>query len=146
MTYNDFSKKDMSKLFDLYTQLIGYDGDFDKMISVLKEIQSDEHYSLFCVYTEKEELIATATLSKCLDLTADARYYYAMENFVVDALYRRNGVGTFLMKSIEQYVKKNNGSYISFTSSAARHVAHSFYEKLGYEKDYVKGFKKRFEK
>ena len=39
-------------------------------------------------------------------MTGDARYYYSMENFVVDEKQRRCGVGRFLMAYLEEYVKE----------------------------------------
>ena len=144
MKIQPLKDKDIPKLFDLYCQLIESVGNYEKMCDVLEEIKSNPNYQLFCVYNDKDELIATASLSKCFDLTGDAKYYYSMENFVVDKNYRRKGVGTFLVKAMEQYVNENNGSYISFTSSSSRKTAHAFYEKLGYSLDSVKGFKKVF--
>jgi len=136
--------KDIPKLFDLYRQLTETTGDYEKMCKALEEIQGNPHYHLFCVYNDEDELIATASLTKCFDLTGDARYYYSMENFVVDEKHRGKGVGKYLMKKLEEFVVENNGSYINFTSSFSRKNAHAFYEKLGYAPDYVKGYKKVF--
>lgn len=144
MKIKKLKDKDIPKLFDLYCQLTETKGDYEKMCKVLEEIQNDPKYSLFCVYSDEDELIATASLTRCFDLTGDARYYYSMENFVVDENHRGKGVGKFLMKKLEEFVAENNGSYINFTSSYSRKNAHAFYEKLGYAPDYVKGYKKVF--
>lgn len=144
MEIKELNAKDIPKLFDLYCQLIGRTGNYQKMCDGLKEIHFNPHYKLFCVYSDEDELIATASLSKCFDLTGDAKYYYSMENFVVDETHRNKGVGKFLLKALEQFVIDNDGSYMSFTSSITRKSAHSFYEKLGYSPDYVKGYKKTF--
>ncbi len=143
MEIKELKEKDVPKLFDLYSQLIGKEGNYTKMCRVLNEIQDCPHYKLFCVYQD-DELIATASLTKCFDLTGDAKYYYSMENFVVDERYRGKGVGTFLLQELEQYVSENDGSYMNFTSSMSRKDAHLFYENRGYHKDYVKGYKKVF--
>lgn len=143
MQIGELKNKDIKKLFDLYCQLTESEGDFEKMCKALDETKDNPMYKLFCVYDD-DELIATASLTKCFDLTGDARYYYSMENFVVDENHRGKGVGTFLIKELESYVKEHNGSYINFTSSFSRKNAHAFYEKMGYAPDCVKGFKKVF--
>lgn len=143
MQFREIEEKDLESLYKLYLQLVDF-GDIKKMRQIFDEIKRDPHYILFGVYNDNKELIATASLTKCFDLTEDARYYYNMENFVVDKNCRRQGVGTFLLKSVEKYVKENSGRYINFTSSSWRKQAHAFYESAGYLPDYVKGFKKTF--
>lgn len=137
--------KDLPKLFELYNQLIGEVGKYDNMCAVYDEIKDDPHYQLFGVYNADDELIATACLTRCPDMTGDARYYYNMENFVVDEQQRGRGVGRRLMEYLENYVKDNDGCYINFTSSMKRKEAHAFYRAMGYKDDYVKGFKKTFD-
>ncbi len=144
MKIQALKEKDIPKLFDLYCQLTETVGDYYKMQKALDEIKGNPHYHLFCVYSDEDELVATASLTRCFDLTGDARYYYSMENFVVDEKHRGKGVGKYLMQKLEEFVKENNGSYINFTSSFSRKNAHAFYEKLGYAPDYVKGYKKVF--
>lgn len=143
MEIKELKDKDVPKLFDLYNQLIGKEGNYKNMCMVLDEIRDCPHYKLFCVYQD-DELIATASLTKCFDLTGDAKYYYSMENFVVDEKNRGTGVGTFLLQELEKYVSENDGSYMNFTSSMSRKDAHLFYENRGYRGDYVKGYKKVF--
>ncbi len=143
MKFHKIEEKDLEKLYNLYLQLVEF-GDLENMRRVFAEIKESPHYILFGVYTEEDELVATASLTKCFDLTEDSRYYYSMENFVVDKNFRRQGAGKFLLKNVEEYVKANGGRYINFTSSAWRKDAHAFYENSGYKADYVKGFKKEF--
>ena len=143
MTVKEIEGKDYIRLHQLYTQLIENESEIGPMLKVLKEIQGDDHYALLGVY-EGETLMGTVTLTRCLDLTGDARYYYSMENFVIDEAARGKGFGKALLQAAEKYIIDHNGSYVNFTSSSDRHEAHAFYEKMGYKKDYVEGFKKRF--
>lgn len=143
MEIRKIERNELPQLCRLYSQLVGGDGDPDAVGRVFDQIENDPNFLLVGVY-EGDALIATASLTRCFDLTGDARFYYSMENFVVDESHRRMGVGTRLMAYLEGYVKANNGRYINFTSSAARTEAHLFYGKMGYAPDYVKGFKKTF--
>ncbi len=141
MKLQELNEKDLPKLFSLYCDLTG-GGDYEKMCAVYRETKNDPHYTLLCVYDDDQNLIATASLTKCFDLTGDARFYYSMENFIVDKNCRRSGVGRFLIAEVERYVREHNGSYVSFTSSSFRKEAHLFYEKMGYLADATRGFKK----
>ena len=143
MQFRKIEEKDIERLNELYLQLVEF-GDIKKMRLVFNEIKDNPHYMLFGVYDDNGILIATASLTKCFDLTEDVRYYYSMENFVVDKNCRRQGAGSFLLKCLEEYVKENGGRYINFTSSAWRKEAHTFYEKAGYSPDCVRGSKKEF--
>ena len=143
MKFEKITEKDLASLCKLYLQLVDY-VDEEKLRKIYDEIKDDSHYMLFGVYNDGGELIATASLTKCFDLTEDARYYYNMENFIVDKNHRRQGAGKFLLQCLEEYVKENGGRYMNFTSSAWRKEAHTFYENSGYSSNEVKGFKKEF--
>lgn len=143
MEIKDFQKDDITKLKDLYDDLIGSTSDIQDLSKALEEIEGKQYYKLFCLYA-RDELIGTASLTKCFDLTGDCSYYYSMENFIIDKNYRGKGYGSILLKFLEEYVIKEGGRYINFTSSSKRTQAHAFYQKNGYTPDYVKGFKKVF--
>jgi len=142
--FKKISEPDVPALCELYFQLTGNEPDKDKIIEFLKHRDDNSDFSLFGAYTADGLLIASASLTRCFDLTDEGRDYYNLENFIVDKRYRRKGAGTFLMKKIEEFVISRNGRYINFTSSASRKGAHAFYETLGYKKNYVLGFKKIF--
>lgn len=141
---HEIQERDLSSLSRLYDQLTGEPTDQKKLHSVFKEIEKDSHYVVFGVYDDTEKLIATATLSKCLDLSNDVLFYYNMENFVVDKDHRHEGIGKLLLKELENYVIQHHGRYMNFTSAASRAPAHAFYKACGYDPNDVKGFKKRF--
>ena len=137
-------EEDIPKLCELYRQLTGELPKAEAFAEKLRMIEENDAYELFCIYDENDELIATATLTRCPDLTEDCRDYYNMENFVVDEKVRGKGVGKFLLQSLEEYIVQHNGRYMNFTSHHSRKDAHRFYKKNGYDPDYVKGFKKGF--
>ena len=140
---HDIQSKDYDRLIMLYEQLTEKKQEREKIVKTINEIKNDDRYKLFCVYDEDDNLVATASLSKCFDLTDDARYYYNMENFVVDENCRHKGIGRFLMNELEEYAKNNGGRYMSFLSASSRVGAHKFYERMGYIDGITKGFKKQ---
>ena len=90
------------------------------MIRVLEEVKDDPHYHLVGIFDDADKLAGTITLSKCLDLTAKARFYYSLENLVIDEDYRQQGYGQTLMQYVEDYVRRHNGRYVNLTSSIHR--------------------------
>ena len=143
MEIRTIRRNELDQLCRLYDQLVPGDVNYEAMCRTYDAVCGDSDFHLVGVF-QADSLIATATLTRCLDLTGDTRFYYSMENFVVDEAHRRTGVGTYLMSYLEDYVTAHNGRYMNFTSSAARTGAHRFYGELGYAPDYVKGFKKTF--
>lgn len=51
---------------------------------------------------------------------------------VVDAGFRRSGVGTALVRAVEEWTRKQGGIAVLVNSSKYRREAHRFYEQLGY--------------
>lgn len=143
MEIRTIQRNELDQLCRLYDQLVPGDYNYEAMCRVYDTICDNSDFHLVGVF-KGDELIATATLTRCLDLTGDSRFYYSMENFVVAEAHRRKGAGSALMAYLENYVMAHNGRYMNFTSSAARTEAHQFYSKMGYSPDYVKGFKKTF--
>jgi ribosomal protein S18 acetylase RimI-like enzyme len=63
----------------------------------------------------------------------------------VDENERRTGVGTQLMREVERRVEQAGCYKIQLLSRKRRHVAHAFYEALGFEPS-AEGFRRYFDK
>ena len=141
-TIHPITDKDLPELAGLYGQLTGTKPDLTLLAERLGEVRQEPLYTLFGVYDDEDRLIATASLTRCFDLTDDCRPYYNMENFVVDEACRRKGAGAFLLRAVEDFARAQGGRYINFTSAPSRTGAHRFYEAMGYRMDATRGFKK----
>ncbi len=144
LKFKKITADDAGRLCKLYYQLTGERPDLGRTEKLIGDVGKTPDHFLFGAYTDEGELIAAVSLTRCFDLTGDGRSYFSLENFIVDERYRRRGVGTFLIERTEDFIKKQDGRYVCFTSSSKREDAHLFYEALGYDPDYVKGFKKTF--
>ena len=143
MKIHEITPKDYTDLHRLYCQLEDdWTSDIQDMIRVLEEVKDDPHYHLVGIFDDEDKLAGTITLSKCLDLTAKARFYYALENLVIDEDYRHQGYGQALMQYVEDYVRRHNGRYVNLTSAVHRTDAHEFYYRIGFPRNYTVGFKK----
>ena len=70
------------------------------------------------------EIIGIGRLHKISSDTHQVRYFAIHKN------YRREGLGSYLMKDLEQIAVKNKSNYITLN---ARDNAINFYKKLGYK-------------
>ena len=143
MKIHEITPKDYTDLHRLYCQLEDdWTSDIRDMIRVLEEVKDDPHYHLVGIFDDADKLAGTITLSKCLDLTAKARFYYSLENLVIDEDYRHQGYGQALMQYVEDYVRRHNGRYVNLTSAVHRTDAHEVYYRIGFPRNYTIGFKK----
>ena len=68
--------------------------------------------------------------------------YVQLVAIVVDADYQGRGIGAALVRYAEAWARDQGAARISLTSGKQRHLAHRFYERLGFEANglrYVKG-------
>lgn len=59
-----------------------------------------------------------------------------IETVVVDEAYRRQGIGTMIVRHFERIAGDAGCRYITLNSQKSRTPAHEMYKKLGYTQDY----------
>jgi GNAT superfamily N-acetyltransferase len=133
---------DGEALAELYQELSGNTTDFNKMKPNLSWIIVNQDYYLIGAKNQKGELVGSVMGIMCRDIVGSCRPFMVLENVIVSTKYRGRGIGSQLLKRIENIAQERNCYYIMFVSSYERKVAHKFYESLGYKLDVVQGFKK----
>ncbi len=83
---------------------------------------------LFVVLTQKDQLIAVAGINK--DSFYQSGQVGRLRRFYIHPDYRRQGVGAYLLRNIEEYARVNFHELHLFTDAVN---AASFYHKMGYE-------------
>lgn len=73
----------------------------------------------------------------------EGKNFLVIEDVIVKREYRGLGIGSELMKCIDEFAIKSNCGYSILVSKAYRKKAHTFYEKSGFTED-VRGFKKYY--
>lgn len=131
---------DLSKLANLYNQLSSKNVNTKKLRENLKYVLENDDYILLGAKIDNL-LVGSVMGVICRDLVGECNPFMVMENLIIDRKYRGNGIGTRLMKQLEDIAIKRKCNYIIFVSNSRRKEAHKFYSKLGYNLD-VKGFKK----
>lgn len=141
VTIREIGADSLIALNELYSELTGSLGDQAKLAEVFAAIKADSRYILLGAYVDGE-LLGSMMGIICQDLVLDCRPFMVIENVVVSARARRQGLGKQLMTAIEEIAHERDCCYIILVSGEKRKEAHVFYEKMGYREEQVEGYRK----
>lgn len=132
--------EDAPAIQELYRQLVG-----NPYVRVLPEriasVGQDPMTKL--LVAEAEGLVVgTVLVSLCSDVMFQNQPFAVVENVVVSAAHRNDGIGASLLREVERICQSAECSKIMLLSSAARTEAHRFFERAGYAGTSKKGFVK----
>ncbi|MFN8674384.1 MAG: GNAT family N-acetyltransferase [Candidatus Sericytochromatia bacterium] len=134
-------KSDLSKVADLYTLFWNDKMNLPKMINKFQILENDSKY-IFLVAEAEGKIIGTIQGIICEELYGECNSFMVMENFVVDSNYRFKGVGKKLLSELEKLAISFSCTQIIFITENERKNTILFYEKLGFNSNSHKGFKK----
>ncbi len=133
---------DLPALLELYVHLnaanavLPEDEPFEE---AWKQILSDPKMN--CLVAEAGGILAgSCVLVIVPNLTRSARPFGVIENVVTHNNYRRQGIGTRLMRHALEVAWGQNCYKVMLLSGAGRPEAHQFYEGLGFKRDSKIGF------
>lgn len=102
-------------------------------------IANSEHTHLL-VCEDSGEIIATALVCLCQDVMFDSQPFALVENVVVSADYKREGIGKRMMDYIEAFCLEQDCSKIMLQTSSENRDARDFYTAMGYDPNAKIGF------
>jgi len=82
------------------------------------------------------------TKPEILQIAKECKPFMVIENVIVKSAWRGRGIGVRLMEAIEETGRQRECYFTMFVSGGHRKEAHQFYEAIGYDLDFVQGFKK----
>jgi predicted N-acetyltransferase YhbS len=132
---------DLESLAQLYEELSGEETDINKMKENFKLMDSNPDY-IIMVAKDSNLVVGSVMGIICLDLVRKCKPFMVIENVIVKNTWRGKGIGKMLMEEIENIGRTRNCFYTMFVSGGKRKEAHQFYEAIGYDLDFVQGFKK----
>ena len=132
------TKEDAEAVTNLYRELNTL-----SPVSVLPEridavANSSNTFLLVC--DDSGEIIATALLCLCQDVMFDNQPFAVVENVVVSANYKREGIGKSMMDYIEAFCLAQDSSKIMLQTSSENRDAQDFYTAMGYDPNAKIGF------
>ena len=121
---------DAEDIYYINKTSLGYDYDFEKQKLKIKAVLNDETQVIFVAEADNRvvgyihlvnyDVIYADNFKNCLGLA-------------VDNDYKRNGIGSALLKQAEIWAKGNGAVGIRLCSGIEREKAHEFYQSQGYE-------------
>ncbi|MFS0871983.1 GNAT family N-acetyltransferase [Paenibacillus xylanilyticus] len=133
--------RDAEAIESLYRELLPNNLDTKVLGERIEEIKNNPN-SFLLVYEMNQRVIGTAHLHICLDALVENRPFGVVERVIITEHVQSKGYGSELMKYIEDLCIQKNCVKVFLTSGATRIEAHHFYEKLGYDGESSKAFKK----
>lgn len=141
MHIRNIIEKDLSQLAELYYQFWGDKSDIDKMKQQLKLMQEENHH-IILVCEDDETIIGSVMGIVCRELYGDCRPFLVVENMIVDKEHRKQGVGTMLLKELENKAKERDCTQMILVTEKDRIDACGFYESFGFSRN-TTGYKKK---
>ena len=134
------NESDIPRLIELYGDLVittapGEAGrapkadDYKKAFAQIKAAPGQQ----LIVAEEGSRVVGTTMLIIVSNLTHGGLPWAGVENVMVDAAYRRKGIGKLMMDYALAEAKKAGCYKIQLISDKSRTAAHKFYESLGYK-------------
>ena len=142
MIIRDLRIEDMELLSKLYYQFWNEDSDMQKMKEKFNQLQGNSSYILLCA-EEDNILLGSLMGIICEELYGDCKPFLVVENMVVDAAYRKNGIGKALFAELEERAKNRGCTQIILVTETEREDACGFYESIGFHPTANKGYKKK---
>ena len=124
----------------LYAQLVANPA-LDVLPERLTELETSAEVALF-VAARGDGLVGTVLAALCPDAMFGRRPFAVVENIVVDADARWQGIGGALLAAVERFCLAADCSKIMLLSAIERADAHAFFERQGYAGDRKRGFVK----
>jgi len=139
------TEADLPALAGLYKLFWGEDSCLDRMRETFRRLKGRSDY-IFLAAKDDRRLVGSVLGIVCEELYGECVPFMVVEDVIVDAEWRRKGIGSALMCELESLAVERNCGYVIFVTEVERTDAQRFYESLGYEPDAYRGFKKRLRK
>ena len=139
------TEADLPALAGLYKQFWGEDSCLEKMQATFRRLKDRPDY-IFLAAKAEGRLVGSVLGIVCEELYGACVPFMVVEDVIVDAEWRRKGIGSALMCELERLAAELNCGYVIFVTEVERTDAQRFYESLDYKPDAYRGFKKRLRK
>ena len=119
MQISPVTEADLEQLAALYGQLGATKTCIESMQAALQKNNSSGGPVVFVARIDGK-VVGTLLAATCQMLFGECRSFMVVEDVVVDANYRRQGIGKALMQHVEQFARDRNCSYIMLITDTER--------------------------
>lgn len=144
MEIRSINHSDLSQLLDLYDQFNRPRSprpEIERLATILRAIESAGG-CVFGAFVD-EKLLGSCTVNLCPNLTWSGRPYAMIENVIVDAEWRRKGVGRSLLCAAVKHAQLKNCYKVMLMTGAKDADTLAFYQTAGFSQSKT-GFQIRF--
>jgi GNAT superfamily N-acetyltransferase len=142
MGIRELKETDLESLAELYVQFWGETSCPERMRETFRRLKDNPDY-IFLVAEHKGHIAGSLMGIICEELYGECRPFLVIEDVIVDKASRHKGIGSALIRKIENCAISRNCNYIIFVTESERTEALPFYQSLGYSPEAYRGFKKR---
>lgn len=118
-------------LAELFTQERDFRPDSDKQLRALRLMLANPEKGRLFVARTRGRLVGMATVLSTVS-SAEGGPVLLLEDVIVSASYRGEGIGSVLVEHILQWAGEQGFLRVSLLTDADNHGAHRFYQKLGF--------------
>ena len=135
MIISDCKCENISGIYDLPENELGKNVSVETLENRINKMLGDSDYKIF-VAESNDETVGFIGVHFGLAFEIDGRVMRIIA-LAVKEEYQNKGIGTALVKTVEEYARHNGVTVVGVNSGLQRAVAHKFYEKQGF---YRKGY------
>ena len=130
--YREYIEEDIPEIRNILENDLGYNVPLNELTERINNMKQRGNYRIFVACDGENVVGFTGAVSfLAFEISKEAFKIIAL---AVSEPYRRNGIGTELLKTVERYAENNNIGTILLNSGLPRENAHKFYEAQGYYK------------
>ncbi|HSA83339.1 MAG TPA: GNAT family N-acetyltransferase [Patescibacteria group bacterium] len=124
------TEKDFPAILDLIKELAAFENEQDKVINTVNQMKKEQDlFSCLVAETEKKEIIAIALYFFAYYTWIGKSLY--LDDLVVKEKFRRQGIGTKLLRKLFEIAKKENCKRVRWQTLKWNKNAISLYTKAG---------------
>jgi predicted N-acetyltransferase YhbS len=141
MQISPVSVADLEQLATLYQQLGATKTCIENMQMAVKKNNVAGNPVVFVAKIDGQ-VVGTLLAATCQMLFGECKSFMVVEDVVVDAAHRGQGIGKALMQHVERCAQEQHCSYIMLITDTDRVDSQAFYHALGYKSAEYCAFKK----
>ncbi|MDR0909696.1 MAG: GNAT family N-acetyltransferase [Spirochaetaceae bacterium] len=145
MEFGIAKKEDVADILVLYKQLNASNSDFSIADAHKIWDKIEKENIRYFVAKDAGRVAGCCYIAIIPNLTFNGKAIGYIENVVIDAEHRRQGIGREILKRAVDYAKEQNCYKVVLQSGSERKDAHKFYQSIGFDGNSKKAFQIRLD-
>ena len=131
ITIREVEEKDYSDELSIWNSVFNCKHTIEKIIAYYDKIKNDERYKTFVAVLDNE-VVGVCSSVQSITLADEVGFIHLIGIAVKNEMQNK-GIGTKLLKYLEEYAKEKGVNSILLNTGIQRTDAHRFYKRHGYD-------------